>query len=71
MKNDYTRLAIGTKIGKEEIQTCPHCERPGLTKEINKMSFFTHSVWAGVNREGFPEIGNDECPKQPVPVLSV
>jgi hypothetical protein len=69
MKNDYTRLAIGTKIGTEEIQTCPHCERPGLTKEINKMRFFTHSVWAGVNQEGFSEIGDDECPKQSVSVL--
>ena len=61
MKSDYTLLPIGTKLGRGEIKICPLCKRAGLTKQVNDVLFFTHSQWAGVGRDGYPEIGNEEC----------
>jgi hypothetical protein len=41
---DYTRLPIGTKLEEGEIQTCPHCGKPGYaqTTDKNKM-YYIHS----------------------------
>jgi hypothetical protein len=27
---DYSKMALGTKIGNLEVVECPHCHRPGL-----------------------------------------
>ena len=61
MKSDYTLLSIGTKIGRGEIKICPLCKRAGLARQMDEVLLFTHAEWAGVNRDGFPEIGDEEC----------
>jgi hypothetical protein len=61
MKSDYTVLPIGMKLGQGEIRICPLCKRAGLTKQINEVQFFTHSEWARVSTDGYPEIGDEEC----------
>jgi hypothetical protein len=61
MKSDYTLLPVGTKIGRDEIKICPVCKKAGLAKQMEESLFFIHSRWAGVTRDGFPEIRNEEC----------
>lgn len=67
MKSDYTLLPIGTRIGQREIKICPLCKKAGLTKQLDEVLFFTHAEWAGVSRDGFPEMGTEEC-QVPVPL---
>lgn len=61
MKSDYTLLPIGTKIGQGEIKICPLCKKAGLAKQVDKVLFFRHAEWAGVNPDGFPELRGEEC----------
>jgi hypothetical protein len=40
---DYTRLPIGTKLEKGEIQICSYCGRPGYAQTIDGKKHYTHS----------------------------
>lgn len=61
MKSDYTLVPIGTKIGLGEIKICPMCKRAGLAGSVDEVQVFTHILRAGISRDGFPEILNEEC----------
>lgn len=61
---DFTRLPIGTKVGKAEIQKCPHCGKPGLAETVYEKMFYTHSQSVGMNEEGNPVISWEMCPQQ-------
>jgi hypothetical protein len=63
---DYTRLPIGTKAGKGDIQTCPHCGRRGIAEKVYERMFFTHAQWFGFSEDGHPEVGWDMCPKEEI-----
>jgi hypothetical protein len=59
---DYTREALGTKIGKGEIQICPHCEKPALVEVANGMRFFTHAASSTTRANGGARVEYVECP---------
>ena len=40
---NYTVIAIGTRIGNGEIQTCPHCGRLGILEIVNGKNWFIYS----------------------------
>lgn len=60
-ESDYTLVPIGTKIGLGEINICPRCKRAGLVAQTDEVQVFTHVRRAGIGRDGFPEILNEEC----------
>jgi hypothetical protein len=61
---DYTREAIGTKIGKGEIQICPHCQKPALVEVTNGMRFFIHSATSTTRANGGARVEYVECPAE-------
>ena len=57
---DYTAIAIGTKIGNGEIQTCPHCGRRGILEIVNGKNWYLHSQVIDTNAL---RIAPDMCPQ--------
>jgi hypothetical protein len=60
---DYTQLEVGTQIGNEKIETCPHCKRAGLAHVVNDVTFFIHAQRVKVNKDGTFEAVLDDCPR--------
>lgn len=67
---DYTQLEVGTKIGDEKIETCPHCTRAGLAHVVNDVTFFIHAQRVKANKDGTYEAVLDDCPKPTAPEKS-
>ena len=51
-----TSSPLNPKINPEDSHWDWYSERGHF-----KVLFFTHSEWSGVNRHGFPDIGNEQC----------
>jgi hypothetical protein len=65
---DFQSMPIGTVLETGEIQTCPHCGKPGLKEQVNGMDFYTHAMgWRPETIEIHHSI-LEMCPKpQPRP----
>jgi hypothetical protein len=60
---DFTQMAIGTKLDNGTIEECPHCGKLGLMEEASGRKWFTHSQSRGYNEDGNPVLTWEMCPK--------
>lgn len=63
LRENFSLLPIGTKVGKNTIERCPHCEKAGLKESDKENVWYVHSQWRGYNEEGLPIVGWDSCPR--------
>jgi len=57
---DYTAIALGTRVGNGEIHTCPHCGQRGILEIVNGKNWYIHSQTTDA---AALRIEYDMCPK--------
>jgi hypothetical protein len=62
---DYTKLAVGTKIAGKEIKNCPHCGRNGLFETTDGKDWYVHAEGVDANASE-ATTGWTMCPKIPL-----